>query len=105
MMLWTLNDDVESNTALQYVYPQKTGFIDSGTCVKTSNNKILLYPVFISWYNGSIYQLLMELEGVFFAMDNIFQSEDIVQISGDDYLVIQNVFRTTYKDYLLMKME
>jgi hypothetical protein len=105
LMMWNIEDDVIANTSYQYVYPIKTGFVNGGTYVKTTNGKILLWPVFISYYDGTIYKLLVELDGVYFGMDNLFQSEDKVQIAAQDYLVIQNVFRTSYQYYVLFKME
>jgi hypothetical protein len=105
LMLWNPQNDVYTNMAFQKMYPKESGFTATGTYVKGSNGKILLWPIFLTGYTGSVWQLLMELDGVYFGMDNIFQSEDKVQIAAQDYLVIQNIFRTNYHDYLLMKME
>ena len=103
MMLWELNNTV-SNTSFQYLTPKKNGFSDQGVYTKATTGDIMLWEPFVWWWNGSVNSLLMQLDGVYFAMDDLFQSEDIVQIGGTDYFVAQDISRVTDKSYCLFEM-
>lgn len=45
-----------------------------------------------------------ELEGVYFVSGFANASEDIVEISSDDYLVVQSAYRTGRRDYAAIKL-
>lgn len=52
-------------------------------------------------YNGNIYGML---DGVFNVGGLSNSAENIITIDGDDYLVVQNCFRTTPYDYWALKL-
>jgi hypothetical protein len=45
-----------------------------------------------------------EIDGVFFVTGSGHGAEDIITIDGDDYLVVQNVFRTGVTDYAAVRL-
>lgn len=64
---------------------------------------IIHYDNFIS---GSLYHhaALGEFDGVYHVAGRSNASENIVQIGGDDYLVVQNIYRTGLGDYVAVKL-
>jgi len=80
-------------------------FTDLGSMTSTAG-QIVLFPCFVrEWDGASIYSLLTQLDGVYAILNDEVESEDLIQVGGQDYLVIQNIFRTTHKDYLAIKMD
>jgi len=83
----------------------KYNFMDVGELKKTKENKLVLYPVYFYDYLAIPKKSYSVLDGVFFVPGINLASEDIIEIGGDDYLIIQNIFRTSYQDYMAIKME
>jgi hypothetical protein len=48
--------------------------------------------------------LLGELDGIFATTGQGLATEDIIQVSGVDYLAVQNIFRTGRDDYVAVKL-
>ena len=80
-------------------------FTNSGILKKTSNNKIVLQPVYLNEANISPERVGMQLDGVYLCPFVNQQSEDIHEIGADDYIVFQNVFRNDYDDFTAIKAE
>lgn len=75
---------------------------DYGFGVNIDGNYGLLPAVMHSSYgNGNV---LGELEGVYFVSGFSNGAEDIITISGDQYLVVQSTYRTERRDYAAIKL-
>lgn len=60
-----------------------------------------LFPIILHDNTPEVYG---ELDGVFATSGQAIASEDIIQEGGDDYLVVQNVFRTARNTYCAVKL-
>lgn len=69
---------------------------------RDTNNKWILYPTYaISPLNGC----MLALDGIYWHPGVYLQSEDVSVWNGHNYLITQNVFRTTNFDFMAMIME
>lgn len=93
------NDTYDKGTNVTF-YPKRDFGSGLGTLKKTPTNKIILYPVYAIQRAVAPYQLLFELDGPFFTPFTSLAAEDILEIAADDYLIVPNIFRTTYQDYM-----
>lgn len=79
-----------------------------GTMTKTRNSEVLLYPAY-TYIVGSTGPLdsmaLGEIDGTFLCIDKDLSTEDTITIGADTYTVFQNIYRTTYMDYMAVKQE
>jgi hypothetical protein len=83
--------------------PQRQ-FVNSGILKRTKNNKILPLPIYLN-ETSSPEKVLMQLDNAYLVPYTGLQSEDILQLNGDSYVVFQNVFRNTYHEFTAIKME
>lgn len=79
-------------------------FSNSGVLKKTTGDQVLLLPVFLNELTDPE-RTILQLDGVYLCPCTGIQSEDILEIGGDDYFVFQNVFRSEYDDFTVVKME
>ena len=73
-------------------------FEDTGEVVETTSTETPVFPVYV--FDNQNEYLLFELEGVVALLRQGLQSEDIITIGADSYLVVQDVFRTEYHSYM-----
>jgi len=85
------------------VYPYDT-YNGIGTPTTSSNGDLVLYPVYLA-NNTSSYEVYQQLDGVYHVASEGIQSEDIVTISGVDYLIFQNTFRVDNYNYMAIRKD
>ena len=75
-----------------------------GTPTKCSNNDIILHPIYLV-DNAAPYLSFLQLDGVYHIACEGIQSEDIITISGIDYLIFQNIYRVSSYEYMAIRKD
>lgn len=88
-----------NQTTISLVWPFE---IDMNIGKNVNGNYSLLPSILHSSTNGG--NVYGELEGVFFTSGAGVGAEDILQIGGDNYLVVPSVYRNGARDYCAIKL-
>ncbi|WP_163836876.1 hypothetical protein [Spartinivicinus ruber] len=93
-----------------FLYPTDTWSFGGGNC-KLSNiqqntdSTYTLLPYILHTSDQPAKNVYGELDGAYWITGNKSASENIITINGQDYLVIQNIHRTTWADYLALELK
>jgi len=66
----------------------------------TDNSEVLLTPAYVRHQDTTRSEVYLDLDGVVHAMADGIQSEDTVTFGGKVHRLFQNIFRTTYYDFM-----
>jgi hypothetical protein len=80
---------------------------NSGTIKKTTDSKVNLFPLYLRniAQAAPLYEVLYELDGVFRCPNEGLVAEDTITIGGDTYLIVPNIYRSNFYDYMAVKLE
>lgn len=83
------------------VWPYATWVADQRDTFNASDYVLLPLTLHSSENEGNVYG---EIDGVFYVSGFSSASENIITIAGEDYLVVQNTFRTAVNHYAAVKL-
>jgi len=80
---------------------------NDGTVKKTTNNKINLFPLYVinNTQAQPMYEVLYELDGVYLCPNEGIVAEDTITIGADTYLIVPDIYRTNFDNYMAIKLE
>ena len=98
-------DASADNTAYAHVWPFNRGLF-TNVRPNLGDDTYPLFPIVLSedTGNGNQAAIYGEMDGLFAVTGYGNASENIVTVGRARYLVLQNVYRTTFRDYLAIKM-
>lgn len=81
-------------------------FAETRVMRKTTNSKVNIFPLFVSTIEAHPNRLLLfELDNIYKCPNEGIVAEDTLTIGGDTYLVVPNIYRSGFGDYLCVKLE
>lgn len=82
------------------ILPYNSWVTTTGVIGRTPDDKVLMYPVYLTRPAITFRDLLMDLEDVYLVAGTAVQSEDIVTGAGMKNMIFQNIHRTGNYDFL-----
>jgi hypothetical protein len=76
-----------------------------GSIREAPDGSYVLTPLVLAqWQSGSDHDLFGELDGVYQVSGFNNAAENLIKVNGVDHLVVQNVYRTTVRDYWALRL-
>lgn len=97
----------QTSSLLTGIYPGEYR-LSTGEVSSDRNGNILLFPshlIFKSSSYESTSCVLGEFDGIYCVPNSDIVSEDTITIGSEEYIVFQNISRTSYMDYMCVKKE
>lgn len=85
------------------MWPMNYGAL--GNLREAPDGSYVLMPIVLTQYNaGTDHDLFGELDGCYWVSGFNNAAENLINVAGVDHLVVQNVYRTTVRDYWALRL-